>query len=607
MVKVARAAEAKVSPTSVCADSINTPLLGKKKIRSEPGLAFSLGMTEKSPVMRAVAAILLFMSGITADAETAEIIFINGNIYTVNEKQLSAQAIAVKSDRIVFVGTNADAERFRGDKTRIVDLAGKAVMPGFTDSHCHIFGIGEREMTLNLEGTNAREDFVAKVKERVAQTERDKWITGRGWIETFWKPSQFPTRADLDKIAPDNPVFLTRADGHAAVANSAALKIAAVTRETANPFGGDILKDPKTGEPTGMLLDNAMDLVAKNIPPPSEPERERALLLGIKREVELGWCEIQNAGSELSDQEIIRRAYAGGKMKLRMINAAYGPGEAADALLKNGATLNAFDHRFTQRTIKVIFDGALGSRGAALLAPYSDEANSSGFLTQKPEELRPMFEEALRRGIQVETHAIGDRANRLILDLYEQAFKAVPPGERKIQEPRWRVEHAQILSDQDIPRFAKLGIIASMQPSHAISDLFFAPSRLGMARLAGAYAWNSLLKSGVTICGGSDAPVERGEPMIEFYAAVTRRSITGESAEGWHPEQAVTREQALRMFTINAAYAAFEENDKGSIEVGKLADFTVLSADIIKIPAPEILKTRCQMTIIGGEIVSNAP
>jgi predicted amidohydrolase YtcJ len=570
--------------------------------------------------MRVVAAILLVMSGITAGAETAETIFINGNIYTVNDKQPFAQAIAVKGDRIIFVGTNAEAEQFRGDKTRIVDLAGKTVTPGFTDSHCHIFGIGEREMTLNLERTNTREDFLAKVKERVVQTERNKWITGRGWIETFWKPPQFPARADLDKIAPDNPVFLTRADGHAAVVNSAALKLANIDHQTPDPFGGQILKT--NGDPNGMLVDNAMDLVAKNIPKPTEAETEQALLKGIDREIKLGWCEIQNAGSELSDQEIIRRAYAARRVKLRMINAAYGPGEAANTLLKNGPTLNAFDHRFTQRTIKVIFDGALGSRGAALLAPYSDKADTSGFLTQKPEELRPMFEEALRRGIQVETHAIGDRANRLILDLYEQAFKAVPPEERKAPDEsvtylrtvgstkppkrgdvRWRVEHAQILSEQDIPRFAKLGVIASMQPSHAISDLFFAPSRLGMERLAGAYAWNSLIKSGAIICGGSDAPVERGEPMIEFYAAVARKSIKGESGEGWHREQAVSREQALRMFTINAAYAAFEENDKGSIEVGKLADFTVLSADIIKIPAPEILKTRCEMTVIGGEIV----
>src|SRR5437762_1483562 len=574
--------------------------------------------------MRAVTAILLFMSCVTAGAETAETIFINGNIYTVNDKQPFAQAIAVKGDRIIFVGANADAEQFRGDKTRIVDLAGKTVTPGFTDSHCHIFGIGEREMTLNLEGTNTREDFLAKVKERVVQTERDKWITGRGWIETFWKPPQFPTRADLDKIAPDNPVFLTRADGHAAVVNSAALKLANIDHHTPDPFGGQILKT--NGDPNGMLLDNAMDLVAKNIPKPTEAETEQAFLKGIDREIKLGWCEIQNAGSELSDQKIIRRAYAARKVKLRMINAAYGPGEAANALLKNGATLNAFDHRFTQRTIKVIFDGALGSRGAALLAPYSDKADTSGFLTQKPEELRPMFEDALRRGIQVETHAIGDRANRLILDLYEQAFKAVPPDKRpapgggassgepgvaerrppRADDVRWRVEHAQILTEQDIPRFAKLGVIASMQPSHAISDLFFAPSRLGMERLAGAYAWNSLIKSGAIICGGSDAPVERGEPMIEFYAAVARKSIKGESGEGWHPEQAVPREQALRMFTINAAYAAFEENDKGSIEVGKLADFTVLSADIMKISAPEILKTRCEMTVIGGESIFEA-
>jgi hypothetical protein len=552
-------------------------------------------------LMRTIAAFLLCLSGITAIAETAETIFLNGNVYTINDNQPSAQAIAVRGGHIIFCGSNAGADKFRADKTRIVELAGKTVTPGFTDSHCHIFGIGEREMTLNLEGTNTREDFLAKVKERLAQTERAKWITGRGWIETFWKPPQFPTRADLDKIAPDNPVFLTRADGHAAVVNSAALKLADIDHRTPDPFGGQILRT--NGEPNGMLLDNAMDLVAKNIPKPTETEIEQALLKGIDREIKLGWCEIQNAGSELSDQEIIRRAYAAGKVKLRMINAAYGPGEAANALLENGATLNAYDHRFTQRTIKVIFDGALGSRGAALLAPYSDKADTSGFLTQKPEELRPMFEEALRRGIQVETHAIGDRANRTILDLYEQAFKAVPAAERKIQEPRWRVEHAQILSEQDLPRFAKLGVIASMQPSHAISDLFFAPARLGMERLTGAYAWDSLIKSGAIVCGGSDAPVERGEPMIEFYAAIARKSIKGESGEGWHREQAVSREQALRMFTINAAYAAFEENDKGSIEVGKLADFTILSADIMKIPAPEILKTRCEMTVIDGNIV----
>jgi len=532
-------------------------------------------------------------------AQDVDLVLANGNIYTEHDKQPKAEAIAVKGDRIVFVGSNEDAKKFHAAK--VIDLRRHTLVPGLTDSHCHIFGIGEREMRLNLEGTNTLGDFLNKVKARVAQTSIGKWITGRGWIETFWKPSKFPTRQDLDKIAPDNPVFFTRADGHASVANSAALRIAKIDRNTPDPFGGQILKS--SGEPNGMLLDNAQELVSRNIPKPTEAEREEALLRGINREIGLGWCEIQNAGSDSEDIDLLRKDFEAGKIKIRFINAVYGPGKDAQNFLREGATINAFDHHFTQRTIKVIFDGALGSRGAALLKPYADAPDTSGYLTEKPEELKPMFEEALRSGIQVETHAIGDRANRLILDLYEQAFKAVPPNARKIREPRWRVEHAQIVDPVDIPRFAKLGVIPSMQPSHAISDLFFALSRLGIDRLAAAYAWQSFLKSGSIICGGSDAPVERGEPMIEFYAAVARKSIRGESAEGWHPEQAVSREQALKMFTIWPAYGVFEENDKGSIEVGKLADFTVLSQDILKIPEPEILKSRCVMTMIGGEVV----
>ena len=548
---------------------------------------------------------LLFLSFLLQNVNAAaevDLIFVNGNIYTVNERQPCAEAIAVKNQRIVFVGANEDANKFRGNRTRVIDLQGHTVLPGLTDSHCHIFGIGEREMNLNLEGTNTLGDFLAKVKERVAKAERGKWVTGRGWVETFWKPPQFPTRTDLDKIAPENPVFLTRADGHASVANSAALRIAKIDKNTPNSFGGEILKDKTTGEPNGMLLDNGQDLVAKNIPKPTEAERERAFLLGIQREIDLGWCEIQNAGSYADDIKIVRKCFDEKKVKLRFTNAVFGPGEDAQRFLREGPTINAYDHHFTQRTIKVIFDGALGSRGAALLKPYSDAPETSGFLTEKESDLKPMFEEALRRGIQVETHAIGDRSNRMILNLYEQAFNAVPPEERKTREPRWRVEHAQILDPADLPRFAKLGVIPSMQPSHAISDLFFAPARLGMDRLAGAYAWQSLIKSGSIVAGGSDAPVERGEPMIEFYAAVARTSVKGFSGEGWHLEQAVSREQALKMFTIWPAYAAFEESDKGSIEAGKLADFTVLSNDIMKIPEPEIPTTHCAMTVIGGEI-----
>jgi predicted amidohydrolase YtcJ len=535
-------------------------------------------------------------------AGPADTVFLNGNVHTVNDAQPQAEAIAIKGDRILFVGSNDDAKKYFGPATRTIDLKGKTVVPGLTDSHYHILGVGERLTHLNLESATRRDLFLGKIKEQTQEVGMGRWITGRGWIETFWKPPVFPTREELDKIAPVNPVYLVRADGHGAVANSQALKIAGIDAKTPNPFGGEIPRDKKTGEALGMLLDNAMELVANKIPPPSPEENERALIFGAQRTIALGWCEIQNAGSHLPEVELMKKLYGEGKSKLRIYNAVYGPGEAAEQLLKDGPILDAYDHHFTTRTIKIVFDGSLGSRSAALLKPYSD-AETAGFLTEKENDLRPMLQEALRRGIQVETHAIGDRANRTILDLYEEAFKAVPPNERKVKEPRWRVEHAQILSPSDIPRFAKLGVIASMQPSHAISDLFFAPRRLGEERLAGAYAWQSLLKSGAIIAAGSDAPVERGEPMIEFYAAVARKSKEGFTGPGWHPEQAVTREQALKMLTRWPAYAAFEEKDKGSIEAGKLADLTILSDDIMKIPEPDILRTRCLMTVVGGEIV----
>jgi predicted amidohydrolase YtcJ len=362
------------------------------------------------------------------------------------------------------------------------------------------------------------------------------------------------------------------------------------------------MKDKQSGEPMGMLLDGAQGLVRRHVPPTTAAETEQAILLGAKRSIELGWTQIQDAGGSYADVGLMKKLYDGGRIKLRIYKAVHGPGASSKRLLEEGATVGGHDNRFTLRTIKVVFDGALGSKGAWLLAPYEGDT-SSGFPTVKIEDLRPMLAEALRKGIQVETHAIGDRANREILNLYEEAFKAVPPAERKVRDPRWRVEHAQIVNPADIPRFKKLGVIPSMQPSHAIGDLHFAPSRVGVGRLKGAYAWESFIRQGSIVAGGSDAPVERGEPMIEFYAAVARKDQKGFSGAGWHPEEAVTRDQALRMFTIWAAYAAFEENLRGSIEVGKLADLTILSADIMKIPEAEILKTRCVMTVINGEIV----
>ena len=564
--------------------------------------------------------LLLLMAGFapaTLKVPPADIIFTNGNIYTVNDKQPHAEAVAVTDGRIVFVGSNAAVKEYQGSNTRVVDLKGATVVPGMTDAHYHFIGVGQREMNLNLEGITNLQDFLAKVKTRVDQAKPGEWITGRGWIETFWTPPVFPTRWDLDKISPDNPVFLGRADGHGAVANSAALKIGNITKETKDPFGGQIVRDKESGEPTGMLLDNAQGFVSRHIPSAEEGNIEQAMILANNRSLMLGWTQVQDPGGSYRDVDLYKKLYGEGKLKIRVYKAVYGPGPEAARLLKEGPIIEAFDNRFNVRAIKIVSDGALGSRGAALLEPYSDVPEikapdgsmqrNVGFLRVKDEDMLPMLKEALQKGIQVETHAIGDWANRFVLDEYEKALQSVPKNQRKIAEPRWRIEHSQIVNPTDIPRFAKLGIIPSMQPSHAIGDLHFAPSRLGMERLKGAYAWNSFLKTGVIIPGGSDAPVERGEPMIEFYAAVARKDIKGYSGEGWHPEEKVTREQALKMFTIWPAYVAFEENLRGSIEVGKLADLTILSADIMKIPEMEILQTHCVMTVIGGEIVYEAP
>ena len=563
-----------------------------------------------------VSLLLLTFSPAETKVAPATLIFTNGNIYTGNDRQPNAQAVAVRNDRIVYVGTNAGAKQFQGANTRLVDLHGATVLPGMTDAHYHFIGVGQREMNLNLEGITNLQDFLAKVKTRVDQAKPGDWVTGRGWIETFWTPPVFPTRWDLDKIAANNPVFLTRADGHGAVANSAALKIGGVTKETKDPFGGQIVRDKDSGEPTGMLLDNAQGLVSRHIPSAGEGNTEQAMVLADQRSIMLGWTQVQDPGGSYRDVELYKKLYGEGKLNIRIYKAVYGPGPEANRLLKEGPIIEAFDNHFNLRSIKVVSDGALGSRGAALLEPYSDVPEiktadgrmepNVGFLRVKDEDLLPMLKEALQKGIQVETHAIGDWANRFILDEYEKALTAVPPAQRKIRNPRWRDEHSQIINPTDIPRFAKLGIIPSMQPSHAIGDLHFAPSRLGFERLKGAYAWQSLLKTGVIIPGGSDAPVERGEPMIEFYAAVARKDIRGFSGEGWHPEEKVTREQALKMFTIWPAYAAFEENLRGSIQVGKLADLTVLSADIMKIPEMDILKAHCVMTVIGGNIVFEA-
>lgn len=532
----------------------------------------------------------------------ADLVLRNAKVYTANDRQPRAEAVAIRGDKIVLVGRNADANRLVGPNTKVVDLRGAAVFPGFTDAHMHLSGVGNREMSLNLEGTTSLDDFLARVKARVDSARPGQWVTGRGWIETFWKPPVFPTRQDLDRIAPNHPVVLTRADGHASIANSAALRLAGITRTTPAPAGGAINKD-SDGEPTGMLIDRAQGLVRRLVPNPTPDEQDQEILKGVERSVMLGWTQIQDAHGSWAEVDRLRRLYGDGKIKIRIYKAISGPGPDADRLIAQGASLGEFNNRLTVRVIKVVMDGALGSRGAALLAPYSDDARTTGLITTDTVALKPMLVGALRNGIQVETHAIGDRGNRLTLDFYESAMQQVPADQRKVAEPRWRDEHSQIVAVSDIPRFKRLGVIASMQPSHAIGDLYFAPARLGMDRLNGAYAWQTLIKQGVPIAGGSDAPVERGEPLIEFYAAVARKDLQGRSGEGWHPEEKMTRDQALKAFTVWAAFAAFEEGVRGTLEPGKLADLTVFDRDIMTVPELDILKAKNLMTIINGEIV----
>ncbi len=543
-----------------------------------------------------------------ASGEVSDLVFKNGVVHTLDAGTPKAQAIAIKGDRILFVGSDGDVAKFVGSATTVVDLKGATVVPGLADAHYHLSGVGERELTLNLEGTRTKEAFLAKVKERVATAKPGEWVTGRGWIETFWSPPVFPTRQDLDAIAPNNPVALERADGHASVANTKALALAGITKTTKAPDGGALNKDAK-GELTGMLIDHAQGLMYRVLPPPTEADQDSAIVIGARRSVQLGWTQIQDAGGSLAELARMRALYQGGKVDLRIYKAISGPSADADSLLKAGASVGEFGGRLTVRTIKVVADGALGSRGALMLAPYSDDPSTTGLLTTDTAAFRTMVVTALQRGIQVETHAIGDRANRLTLDLYQYGMEQVPNGEKRlVKEPRFRIEHAQIVDPADIPRFKALGVIPSMEPSHAIGDLYFAGRRIGAKRLEGAYAWQTFLKLGLPIAGGSDAPVERGEPMIEFYAAVARRDTRGEAGPDsiWHPEQKVSREEALKMFTRYPAFAAFEEKERGSIEKGKWADLTILDQDIMTVPDLDILKTRTVMTVIGGKIAYQA-
>ncbi|MEX6633206.1 amidohydrolase [Hyphococcus lacteus] len=530
--------------------------------------------------------------------QPAVTIFTGGPIYTGVENAPTVEAVAVSEGNILAVGTREIIIDSAGPDPKIVDLAGAALYPGFTDAHAHLLGIGMRELTFNLEGTESIAALVEALSEAVKQADNPKSIIGVGWIETGWPEGRMPNRYDLDPVSDDIPVLLIRADGHALVANSAALIASNIDDATPDPAGGKIERD-ENGVATGILIDNAMTLVQALWDAPNEARKREAYSKAAEVYSSHGWTGLHNMSVAPENIAIIEEMSDQKDFAIRVYNSIDVAG--LDALAEATPRTNKNNHVIT-RAIKLYIDGALGSRGAALTEPYSDRPENAGLLLMTPDEARPILERAISADIQVNTHAIGDRGNSLLLDWYEQTFARHPDK----TDIRWRIEHAQILHTEDIPRFAELGVIASMQPSHAIGDMFFAKDRLGADRLEGAYAWRALIDAGAVVAGGSDAPVERGDPLIEFYAAVARKGLNGYSDEYWHPEQAVTRDEALKMLTLWPAYASFQENALGTIEPGKRADFTVFSKDIMTIAEDDILTAKPVMTVVSGEIIFQA-
>ncbi|WP_371134078.1 amidohydrolase [Brevundimonas sp.] len=544
------------------------------------------------------------LTALAVPAGAQDLLIRGGTIHTGVEAMPTAEVVIARAGRIAYVGPAVGAPP--ADGLEVIDLEGATLFPGFTDGHAHLDGIGWRELTLNLEGSTSVVDAMARLT-AWAGDHPEGVIVGRGWIETRWPESvngaRFLTAADLDAAAPGRLVLLQRADGHAMVASTAALTALGINETTEAPFGGEILKGPD-GRLTGLFVDAAEQLLSP-LMPQADPDATRAAYrAGFQVEARYGWTGIHFMSAPWRDIPLLEAMAEAGEAPLKIYNSVTPDG--AQALFASGPRSVA-DGRIITRAVKYYADGALGSRGAALHAPYSDAPGTSGLMQTTGEAQTPLYEQALRAGIQLATHAIGDRGNTEVSDWFAAALAAVPPGERPNGvDVRWRIEHAQILRPSDYHRFVDLPIIASMQPSHAIGDFHFAPARLGDARLDGAYAWKSLVDLGVVVVGGSDAPVERGDPLIEFYAAIARRDLEGVQGPDWRPQEAVDRATALKMFTLWPAYASFREDELGTIEVGKRADFTAFDIDLMTVPEAEIPRGRAVLTVVDGEVVYRA-
>jgi len=535
----------------------------------------------------------------------ADVIFENGRIYTAEESRPFASAMAVRRDRILFVGSDIEASTFAGRSTRIVDLHGNTVLPGLADAHIHVLGVGQALRRVDLVGARTYEEVIARVVSRAREMKKGEWILGRGWDQNLFPSREFPAHDALSRALPDNPVVLGRIDGHALIANAKAMALAGVTSKTPDPAGGRIVRDV-AGNPTGVFVDNAKDLVERSVPKASRDEIRKALIAAVAELNRWGLTSAHDAGEGPEVTGIYEELARDGKLNVRSYVMLSDPDvsdsaswvKSGNPFIARGPQSALYNGFLWTRSIKLYADGAMGSRGAALLAPYSDDPGNVGLLVSTPAHIEGTAEMALRKGFQVNVHAIGDRGNRIVLDAFESALRKIPRADH-----RFRIEHAQTISPSDIPRFAKLGVLPSMQSSHQTSDMGWIERRLGPERVKGAYAWRSLLGTGTIIPNGTDAPVERVNPLITFHSAITRQNPMNEPAGGWYPDQRMTREEALRSMTIWPAYAAFQEKILGSLVAGKYADFVILDQDIMRIPESGIMKTRVLGTYVGGRAV----
>jgi len=554
---------------------------------------------------------LVLTAGCASQSQTvspADLVLTNGRVVTVEESQPEAQAIAVTGDRIVAVGSSGDIRPYVGPATKVVDVNGQLVIPGFVEGHGHFTGVGAAQLNLNLMNARSWDEIVAMVAEAVKTARPGQWIRGRGWHQEKWTapPSPnvegFPTHASLDRVSPDNPVVLTHASGHASFANGKAMQASGLTRKTPNPEGGEVLKDA-SGEPTGLLREKASDLIKEPaLSAADQLARDRKILeLADREALSKGVTSFQDAGSSFGTIDLMKQMVDEGAMGVRLWVMVREGNEAEAPRLAKYRTIDYGAGHLTVRAIKRQIDGALGSRGAWLLEPYSDKPESTGLNTTSVDSIRETARLAIANGYQLCVHAIGDRANRETLNIFEEAFKANPDKKNL----RWRIEHAQHLNAADIPRFGQLGVIASMQGVHCTSDAPYVPARLGDRRAEeGAYVWQKLMKSGAVVSNGTDAPVEDVNPIAGYYATVSRKSKDGKV---FYADQRMSRAEALKSYTWNGAYAAFEESSRGSLKPGKYADVVVLSKDILKIPEDEIPSAQVVYTIVGGKIRFQRP